>query len=687
MTNSDLHKTLKGNKNMNINDKEQSNETKLFKIDLPLALGDKLYKYDTSSGLVVDYTVSSFVMNESGLTIGTKKIIDNRTVYNTFPGNDIGKSIFLSENEVIENILSEKHTKLKQTLDIFMDFCDKNNIFCSVSETENDITVFCDKMVSSCSRTDVQSINKLENDLKYYMANRKTRTEYIMFKDTPVIKLYYGENTTKIDILNKEYAPVQFLVDSSDKEKVCLNFKQKRNPVLTNENSELINQYIEAQNIKDENRQERIADLFYCTSVTDSYWIKNENDQVSWKDINPRVNELKDICKDENLSYKMEYQNKVNVMKDNTVETLWGHDTSDNVSMYIHGTPLETKTNVMTSELLDYTNIPHVKYEQVSECCCKCENIANEKYSIVSREDMNAYCESKGIDINAFMKKIDPQLYYQLQIGDFLLKSINDTLYTQEFLRDNDTGNIVGLLPIYNNKGSFLAEETFKKRYPGKEKYEDEDRWYGKWLPYYKEWTDKIESLLKSMAEDKNEILSLTGVELNEELVKLYFYPEHYNLFQDKEKRKQFLAFFYAAKEIGFIADKSNPAGEILYVDSGYLKSSSEIEHNIEYEYNFESESFITSNYRRAKLEKQNMFQDSLRLSDNLFYNLPKNGFTVKHSFSGDMVNIEINEKKYSYNPDKFGAIGHMNSIIEHILNGEEVEEQTMDDTEEEEER
>ncbi|MBU5305793.1 MULTISPECIES: hypothetical protein [Eubacterium] len=169
----------------------------------------------------------------------------------------------------------------------------------------------------------------------------------------------------------------------------------------------------------------RISRLYRCLSLQDSYWVKKEDEKVSWKDVNLFSNSFSNafvsvslLGRSLTLRNKDLYSRMPDITTNGRYAKAWNR-VDDQIIMYkaddIEGN--ETIREVNASKILDCFGVDHVSYElacfdghRVSMCEC----MTNEDRSIVPYRHFIAACKRKGIDdvddiINE-VKKLMPQV-------------------------------------------------------------------------------------------------------------------------------------------------------------------------------------------------------------------------------------------------------------------------------------
>lgn len=311
--------------------------------------------------------------------------------------------------------------------------------------------------------------------------------QYIMHNNIKVIqRIQQGENSS-IKILEPDFAPVNFL-SAKKLDEQWTQFVSERVPILTDKNLQVVKDYFHekfdkqlscmSEDLQKVAMHNLIANEFYGTSISDNFWIatNNEPECINYDDIDPKKHELKEICRHQNLSIEMSMQNELATekslsmnYKNGAAYKIWKHDDKDNVTLYKRGNLQDAKKEVAVSKFLDFTNIDHVQYNLISDTCCKCQNIANDDVSLISGNDVFSYCVRNDINYDAFTVALDQDMYYTTKVIDFLIDNSDRTIYNQGFLRDNETGYIIGIQPLFDHGDAFdkelMEQDKLSKEY------------------------------------------------------------------------------------------------------------------------------------------------------------------------------------------------------------------------------
>lgn len=215
--------------------------------------------------------------------------------------------------------------------------------------------------------------------------------------------------------------------------------------------------------------QDRITICHACRglSITDNFWLKNDNENITFKDVNLRYKHLKDAAfKVSILGHVLTISREI--LKpdlgtqgmfaktwnrtENGIE-LWKTDkTIDNIN---------TKAEIRTSQILDNTNVSHVKYyeyikNKVYMAVCPC--ITNDGYSIISGQDLKDWCFHTNQDFLEIIENINKKAFAQMVVIDYLISNTDRHLENFAFIIDNKTNNIIDMAPLYDHNQALIAD-------------------------------------------------------------------------------------------------------------------------------------------------------------------------------------------------------------------------------------
>lgn len=248
-------------------------------------------------------------------------------------------------------------------------------------------------------------------------------------------------------------------------------FLAKRVLSLDRKNAKkLYNAYKFSQS-QDNGTKAKIALVCKALSMTDSYWINDDNKSFKWEEINVRTNKLNKIVSNimlfgksltaTGLPHTPELTGKGNYAQ------AWVRK-NDGLWLYKCATSEKTdeaKIEASVSKILDCFNVPHVEYKYINLFqkedpgknipSTKCRNMSNEDYCMVPAEDVYTYCDRNGLDYNEFVLSIDTESIDKMNIVDYLISNADRHSLNWGFYMSNETGDLLCCHPLFDHNNAF----------------------------------------------------------------------------------------------------------------------------------------------------------------------------------------------------------------------------------------
>ncbi|MBQ8698037.1 MAG: hypothetical protein IJ521_03450, partial [Schwartzia sp.] len=206
--------------------------------------------------------------------------------------------------------------------------------------------------------------------------------------------------------------------------------------------------------------------LCKALSVVDDYWISNDSSET-WENVNLRDNPLHETLSQIALSgfSPLSITGEIRTPELTALGLYAKTWRRENGILYLyksstlHG--IESEIEVEVSNILDFTNVPHVHYDFLHENglrLCKCKSMCSKSRSIVPAIDVATWCSRTGRDFDAFTRKLDSENYYKTLVVDYLVSNSDRHMGNWGFYMDNYTGELTGLHPLFDHNGAFDAK-------------------------------------------------------------------------------------------------------------------------------------------------------------------------------------------------------------------------------------
>lgn len=207
----------------------------------------------------------------------------------------------------------------------------------------------------------------------------------------------------------------------------------------------------------------RIAISCKAVSMTDTYWLKTEDDTTQWEDVDPKHTSLSEIVTHIALSGSSLTLNG----RPHTPE-LTGHGSyakawvREGDDIYLYKKPsqkgTESKIEISVSKILDCFNLDHVRYEECifdNDKMCRCKNMATDQLSMVTAEDVYVYCNRHEQDFLQFALHLDRDSILKMCTVDYLISNADRHLQNWGFYMNNQTGNLLCCHPLFDHNNAF----------------------------------------------------------------------------------------------------------------------------------------------------------------------------------------------------------------------------------------
>lgn len=218
-------------------------------------------------------------------------------------------------------------------------------------------------------------------------------------------------------------------------------------------------------------------EVTHCVSLTDTFWVRRAEDNISWDRVSPFRNNYSNVIS----TYALEGINIGNdgknyfspvISTDGSFPHTWKFNNGDVLfikagSKYTLGgsnSGREPFSEYYSSKVADYLGFSHVDYkirnhkrhDNRVDCVTECKCYTSEKYGSVPAYKLGLDSYEKVLD---FCKKLsNDSLVTMLNMLflDCLLLNTDRHFSNIEFMFNNDTLEIVGITPIFDNNYALL---------------------------------------------------------------------------------------------------------------------------------------------------------------------------------------------------------------------------------------
>lgn len=295
---------------------------------------------------------------------------------------------------------------------------------------------------------------------------------WIMLKEEPVLEI---ENYA-CRILDYKRLPVSLRYEEVTFDDVMHGWTENRTMNIGKTNAKkLLNGFGISQS-----NPYLIARLFHFASLSDSYWLKEEGEEIGWNQVNLFTNPLeKAVSATALLGVYGNFRSirqKIytpELTAQGMAAKAWIRE-PEGLYLYKVG-----KKELAAARILEALAIPHVDYREADrekllaiasqdaidkisdndEKIVKCKIISSENRAIVPWEDFQTYCSFHNENEYEYIKKKAPVSYYRMQIADYILGNEDRHGANWGFFMENQSGALEGLYPLMDHDHAFCTEK------------------------------------------------------------------------------------------------------------------------------------------------------------------------------------------------------------------------------------
>ena len=302
---------------------------------------------------------------------------------------------------------------------------------------------------------------------------------YLMNNDIPV--LAYDRDDLDIVVMNNEMLPYELKdyvrtanYDSLDNAKKAMKDMDAledffRGRILSAEraNEKAILTSSALPKVRVIENIHKIIEACHGLSVNDNFWVKNENEDIRYEDIDIRRNSLSEYAYDVAIIGKLMPLTAKELCpelvtdgmypkvwkRENGILELWKTDITNSF--------VNTRSEIKASYILDHSNVDHVRYEErqqgdilfaVSEC------VSNEHLSHINAQGVRDWCRHTGVDFLRYVEERFPEDFHRMIFTDYILANTDRHFGNWWFQVDADTNRIVGLGALMDHNKALIAD-------------------------------------------------------------------------------------------------------------------------------------------------------------------------------------------------------------------------------------
>lgn len=230
---------------------------------------------------------------------------------------------------------------------------------------------------------------------------------------------------------------------------------------------EILNSIGASQAVTDRDRA-KLALSYRCVSLTDIYWVREQEEKISFQDVNLYDNHLDNTFVSISLRGKQITVQNHKLAQDLSTNgcfpKAWVR-TETGFRLLKDGGKDAVEREILASRICQCFQCRQVTYTQGSydgEKVSVSEIMTSKEYSIVSREAFEIYAVNHDIDVPSYILKLDAYAYYMMNILDYLTGNTDRHWGNWGFLVDNRSNEPVSLHPLMDFNQTFREYDTLE---------------------------------------------------------------------------------------------------------------------------------------------------------------------------------------------------------------------------------
>ena len=230
---------------------------------------------------------------------------------------------------------------------------------------------------------------------------------------------------------------------------------------------EILNSIGVAQAVTDRDRAE-ISLSYHCVSLTDTYWVKVKDENVSYETINLYDNPLNDAIVALPLRGKQMTVTNHELAPDLSTKGCFPKAWIRRDGGFIllkDGGEDAVKRELLASKICQCFAFRQVEYREGyfdGEMVTESQIITSKEYSIVSKIAFDIYASNHDLNTIEECVRIDNMTYYGMNIIDYLVGNTDRHPENWGFLVDNRTNEYVSIYPLMDFNQSFYSYDTIE---------------------------------------------------------------------------------------------------------------------------------------------------------------------------------------------------------------------------------
>lgn len=230
---------------------------------------------------------------------------------------------------------------------------------------------------------------------------------------------------------------------------------------------EILNSIGMLQAVTDRERA-KIALSYRCASLTDVFWVKKQNERITFGEINLYDNHLDRTFIDIALKgrqYTVENEYLARDLATNGCFPKAWKRSGNGFALLKDGGKSAVERELLASRICRCFDVSQVLYEEDyfdGEKVTVSQNITSKEYSIVSMEAFEIYSQNHNRNTAKYIKSLDRHNYYMMNIIDYLVGNTDRHWGNWGVLINNKNNKPVGIHKLMDFNQAFHAYDTLE---------------------------------------------------------------------------------------------------------------------------------------------------------------------------------------------------------------------------------
>lgn len=303
---------------------------------------------------------------------------------------------------------------------------------------------------------------------------RNTSQETAVYEIMHMEKIVASVSTLgQVQIFNAQFLPYDIYLEESDAFDVRINnlanfYHWCASRVLSLDRTyakEIMNSLGVTQSVTDRDRAQ-ISLSYHCVSLNDVFWVRTVGEKVTFAELNLYDNPLNEAIiplplKGKHLTVTIK-ELAPDLSTKGCFPKAWIRSGTE-FKLLKDGGEEVVRRELLASKICQCFDVPQVAYEEYfydGELVTQSTIVTSKRYSMVSKMAYDVYAINNDLDTIEECIRLDPIVYYGMNILDYLVGNTDRHPENWGFLVDNDTNQPVSLYPLMDLNMSFQAYDN-----------------------------------------------------------------------------------------------------------------------------------------------------------------------------------------------------------------------------------